>query len=76
MQQPEYLTITQAAQRLGCTPTTIREWRRRGLITPINEGQRPLYYCEEELQNTRLATRRDKTRLADLRALLDTENPK
>ena len=71
-----YLTTAEASSRLGVTENTIRAWRRRGLITPLNPGKRPLYYCEEELQTIHWRTRRDKTRLADLRALLDTENPK
>lgn len=30
---PEYLTTTEAAQRLGVTPQTIRNWIRSGKIT-------------------------------------------
>lgn len=68
-----YLTVTQAAQRLGTTTTAVRHWHTRGLIKPVNPGRRPLYFDEAKLQEVRHSTRRDKTRIDHLRLVLDTD---
>lgn len=52
------LTTTEAAQRVGVSPATIRSWRNRGWLAPqgLDERNRPLH-SEEAVRAAELRVR-------------------
>lgn len=62
------LTITQAAEQVGVTEATIRQWVVRGHLEPLRRGAKPLRFHEDAL--TVCATQRmSKAQHARLDAL-------
>ncbi len=43
------LTTTEVADQAGVDPATVRTWVRRGRLTPIRPGARPLRFRAEDV---------------------------
>jgi excisionase family DNA binding protein len=47
----DVLTTTEAAEQVGVSPVTIRQWVHNGWLTPLNPGKRPLKFRWLEVSN-------------------------
>jgi DNA-binding transcriptional MerR regulator len=70
------LTITEAAQAVGCSPATVRLWERQGLLHPPRSPSGYRLYDEMQLARLRRIARLrsvDRLNAAAIRRLLTTE---
>ncbi len=60
--RPDCLTIAQAAEYLGVSPSTLRRWHARGRLVPkeVDDASRYRYYSNHQLAEFKVANWRDQ----------------
>ena len=48
MSELDYLTVTQSAELVGVQPATIRKWKQRGYLRPIDNTE-PLLFAVDDV---------------------------
>lgn len=67
---PEYVTTRQAAKLHDVTPSTIRSWANRGLLTPVAATSTLTLYRTQDVDRAeQQARRRDRTGKARARLI-------
>lgn len=61
--RPKPLPADLAALAAGITPATLRDWRRRGLITPVGGTARRPLYAVADLHRAQQAPKSRRTQL-------------
>lgn len=59
---PGYLTTELAAQAAGVKPDTIRDWRRRGILTPSAGSPRYPLYTVDAVTAAKAAAKPNRSR--------------
>ena len=60
------ITTAEVADMLGVTPSRVRQLVMEGDLQPTVRGSKPLTFCESDVVEYELATRRNRDRIARL----------